>query len=214
MNPIGREAVSRSLGELAASSTSTIAFGGIAVVVTGVVFGGPYLETRRRAASVRTALRPLEPAAPETGYDRLRDAEQWRAYRIAALMTGDPERATATVEEAFARTLQQWTRLPADARVWFVLSTTVKLCIGRAFVRSLGRPVGAVSPVETDDLVRAAKVFSVLEPTRRAIAILSRAERLEPDEVARVMGIDAARVQAELDAALVELGPALGAVAA
>jgi DNA-directed RNA polymerase specialized sigma24 family protein len=211
MNPDTREAA-RHVGELAAIPTSTIAFGGIAVVVSGAVFAGPWLETRRRDRSVEVALRPVTPG--NEGYEELLAAEQGRAFRIAALMTASLERATAIVEETFARALQQWTRLPAATRVWFVLSTDVKLCVGRSFIGSLGRPAGAVPAVEKDDLLRAAQTLSVLEPTRRAIVILSHAERLTTEEVAQVVGVTPDRVVAELDAAIGELGPVFGTVAA
>ena len=207
-----READTASLA--AGSTSSTLVFGGIAVVVTGAVFGGPYLETRRRSASIGRALRPAAPDAPDAGYEELFEAEQRRAYRIAALMSGSAERATATAEEAFNRTLQQWTRLPADGRVWFVLSTVVKLCLGDAFLASLGRPVGAVAGTLEPELVRAAEVLSVLEPERRAIVILAERERLSVAEVAAVMDIDPTRVASELEAGLEQLGPVLPTAAA
>ena len=200
---------------LAASSTSSkLVFGGIAVVVTGAVFGGPYLETRRRSDSVRRARKPLAPQAPDAGYEELFEAEQRRAYRIAVLMTGSPERATATAEEAFSRTLQQWTRLPADRRVWFVLSTVVKLCLGDAFLASLGRPVGAVAGTIEPELVRAVQALSVLGPERRAIVILAERERLSVAEVAAVMDTDPTWVASELEAGLELLGPVLATAAA
>jgi DNA-directed RNA polymerase specialized sigma24 family protein len=202
--------------ELGASPTSTIAFLAIGAAVSGAVFLAPWLETRRREASLRTALEEPEPTtAPTTaGYEQLREAEQDRAFRIAALMTGRPDRATAIVEETFSRTLQQWTRLPVDGRVWFVLSTDVKLCLGREFVRSLNTPIGPVAGVEGDELFVAAERLSVLEPKRRIVVILSRSEGLTPQEVGRVVGIDPGGVPTELDAAIEQLGPALGAVAA
>lgn len=199
---------------LAASPTSTIAFLAIGAAVSGAVFLAPWLETRRRERSLRTALEEPEPttAPASAGYEELREAEQERAYRIAALMTGRPDRATAIVEETFSRTLQQWTRLPADGRVWFVLSTDVKLCLGREFVRSLNTPIGPVAG--GDELFVAAERLSVLEPTRRVVVILSRSEGLTPQEVGRVVGIDPGGVPAELDAAIAQLGPALAAAAA
>jgi len=200
---------------LAASSTSsTLVFGGIAVVVSGAVFGGPYLETRRRSASIRKALELPDPRTADATYQELFQAEQRRAYRIAALMIGNADRATAIVEEAFGRTLQQWTRLPADGRVWFVLSTVVKLCLGGAFLGSLGRPVGAVVETPEPELVRAAHALSVLEPERRAMVILARSERLSVAEVAAVMDANPTRVASELAAGLEQLGPVLATVAA
>jgi DNA-directed RNA polymerase specialized sigma24 family protein len=201
--------------DIAAGSTSTIAFGAIAAVVSGAVFLAPWLETRRREASLRKALEVPEPTtAAAGGYEQLREAEQERAYRIAALMTGRPDRATAIVEETFSRTLQQWTRLPPDGRVWFVLSTDVKLCLGREFVRSLNTPIGPVAGVEGNELFVAAERLSVLEPTRRVVVVLSRSEGLTPQEVGRVAGMDPAVVPTELDAAIAQLGPTLGAAAA
>jgi DNA-directed RNA polymerase specialized sigma24 family protein len=206
-----READAASLA--AGSTSSMLVFGGIAVVVTGAVFGGPYLETRRRSASVRRAtLNP--PSAPDAGYEELFAAAQRRAYQIAALMTGNAERATATAEEAFNRTLQQWTRLPADGRVWFVLSTVVKLCLGDSFLASLGRPVGSVAGSLEPELVRAARALSTLEPERRAMVILARSERMSVAEVAAVMDTDPTRVASELEAGLEQLGPILATVAA
>lgn len=200
---------------LAASSTSsTLAFGGIAVVVAGAVFGGPYLETRRRSASIRRALKPTAPQAPDAGYQELFQAEQRRAYRIAVLMTGSAERATSIAEEAFNRTLQQWTRLPADGRVWFVLSTVVKLCLGGSFLAALGKPVGAVAGAPEPELVRAAQALSVLEPSRRAMVILAESERLSVAEVAAVTDTEPTTVASELAAGLEQLGPVLGTVAA
>lgn len=200
---------------LAATSTSSnLAFGGIAVVVSAAVFGGPYLETKRRSASLRRARQPAAPQAPDAGYRELFDAEQRRAYRIAVLMTGSAERATAIAEEAFSRTLQQWTRLPADARVWYVHSTVVKLCLGSAFLSSLGRPVGTVAGTAEPELVRAAGVLSVLEPERRAIVILAERERLSVAEVAAVMAADPTSVASELAAGLEQLGPVLATAAA
>ena len=207
-----READAASLA--AGSASSTLVFGGIAVVVTGAVFGGPYLETRRRSASIRRALTPLQPQAPDAGYRELFEAEQRRAYRIAALMTGSAERATAIAEEAFNRTLQQWTRLPVDGRVWFVLSTVVKRCLGGEFLRSLGRPVGAVAGTLEPELVRVAQALSVLEPERRAMVILAESERLSVAEVAAVMDTEPTRVASELEAGLELLGPVLATVAA
>ena len=209
---MARQADAASLA--ASSSSSTLVFGGIAVVVTGAVFGGPYLETRRRSASIRRARNPAPRPSPDAGYRELFEAEQRRVYQIAALMTGSAERATATAEEAFNRTLQQWTRLPADGRVWFVLSTVVKLSLGGAFLASLGRPVGAVAGALEPELARAARALSVLEPERRAIVILAERERLSVAEVAAVMGSDPTRVASELAAGLEQLGPVLATAAA
>jgi DNA-directed RNA polymerase specialized sigma24 family protein len=208
------------VGTLAAGSGSVVAFGGIAVAVSAGVFLGPALETRRRSTSVRTAAggprRGVPPQPPDAGYQALFDAEQRRAYRIAALMTASADRATAIAEETFARTLQQWTRLPADRRVWFVLSTDVKMCLGSAFVGALGgggdRSTGG--PAGADDLLRAARALSVLEPTRRAIAILAHGEGLSVEEIAAVIQIPPGQVTAELAAALKQLGPVLGTAAA
>ena len=213
MNPNPRETARHAFGELAAIPTSTIAFGGIAVVVSGAVFAGPWLETRRRARSLDAATHPLAQPA-HAGYEELFAAEQGRAFRLAALMTGSLERATAIVEETFARVLQQWTRLRADMRVWFVLSTDTKLCLGSSWIASLGRPVGIVPAVEGDDLLRAAQALSVLEPDRRAIVILSNALRLTIEEVAQVLEVAPEHVAAEMDAATGQLGPVLGTVAA
>jgi DNA-directed RNA polymerase specialized sigma24 family protein len=209
---MAREADAASLA--ASSTSSTLAFGGIAVVVAGGVFLGPYLETRRRSASLRRALNPTPPQPSDAGYDELFEAERPRAYRIGVLMTGSAERATAIAEETFARTLQQWTRLPADGRVWFVLSTVVRLSIGGAFVRSLAEPVGAIAEAPADELLRAARSLSVLEPTRRAIVILAEGERLSVAEVAAVTEVEPTRVASEVEAGLEQLGPVLGTVAA
>jgi DNA-directed RNA polymerase specialized sigma24 family protein len=208
------------VGGLAAGSSSVIAFGGIAALVSAGVFLGPALETRRRSASVRAAAggprRGVPPQPPDAGYQALFDAEQRRAYRIAALMTGRPDRAAEIAEETFARTLQQWTRLPSDRRVWFVLSTDVKLCLGSAFVGSLAAAgaEGAGGPSETVDLARAARTLAVLEPTRRAITILAHGEGLSVEEIAAVVNLPPGQVSAELAAALEQLGPVLGTVAA
>lgn len=214
MNPNARETARHTFGELAAIPTSTIAFGGIAVLVSGAVFAGPWLETRRREKSVEVARLGVTAPPGNEGYDELLAAEQGRAFRLAALMTGSLERATAIVEETFALTLQQWTRLREDARVTFVLSTDVKLCLGRSWIASLGRPVGAVAAVEGDDLLRAARTLSVLEPTRRAIVILSREAQLTLEEVAQVANATPDRITAELAAAVDQLRPAFGTVAA
>jgi DNA-directed RNA polymerase specialized sigma24 family protein len=214
MNPNGREAARQTFGELAAIPTSTIAFGGIAVVVSGAVFAGPWLETRRRDKSVEVVRLGTNAPPGNEGYDELFAAVQGRAFRIAALMTGSLERATSIVEETFARVLQQWTRLPTEARVSYVLSTDVKLSIGRSLIGSLGGPVGTVPAVENDDLLRAARSLSVLEPTRRAIVILSRLEQLTPEEVAQVVAVAPDRVPGEVAAAVAQLGPVFGTVAA
>jgi DNA-directed RNA polymerase specialized sigma24 family protein len=60
----------------------------------------------------------------------------------------------------------------------------------------------------------AAERLSVLEPTRRVVVVLSRSEGLTPQEVGRVAGMDPAVVPTELDAAIAQLGPTLGAAAA
>ena len=198
----------------AASTSSTVAFGGIAALVSGAVFLGPYLETRRRSKSLREATASRPPGVEHGGYAELFEAEERRVFRIAALMTGRIDRATAIAEETFARALQQWTRLPADRRVWFVLSTDVKLCLGTSFVRSLDRPVGVTAATETDELTRAARALGVLEPSRRAITILSHAEGMSDEEVAAVMGIEIANVRSELAAALRQLEAVMGTVAA
>lgn len=213
MNGSGRQTSTVEL-LVAASTSSVVAFGGIALLVSAGVFLGPILETRRRAASVRTARGPSQPGAPDSGYQALFEAEQRRAYRIAVLMTGKDDRATGIVEETFARTLQQWTRLSADRRVWFVLSTDVKLCLGNAFVQSLFKPVARAGGGLTDELVRAASALAVLKPPRRAMAILAYSEGLSVSEVATVMGIEPARVTAELASSLEQLGLVLGQVAA
>jgi len=216
VNGAGREQI-LAVGTLAAGSSSVVAFGGIAAVVSAGVFLGPALETRRRSASVRTAAggprRGVPPQPADAGYQALFDAEQRRAYRIAALMTGRADRAAAIAEEVFARALQQWTRLPSDRRVWFVLSTDVKLCLGSAFVGSLGGPgePSTGGPSDTDELVRAARTLSVLEPTRRAITLLAHEEGLSVEEIAQVMGVTPGQVTAELAAAIEQLGPVLAA---
>jgi hypothetical protein len=196
MNPTVGDTRHLDAVDIAAGSTSTIAFGTIAAVVSGAVFLAPWLETRRREASLRKALEVPEPTtAVAGGYEELREAEQERAYRIAALMTGRPDRATAIVEETFSR-------------------THVKLCLGREFVRSLNTPIGPLAGVEGNELFVAAERLSVLEPTRRVVVVLSRSEGLTPQEVGRVAGMDPAVVPTELDAAIAQLGPTLGAAAA
>jgi DNA-directed RNA polymerase specialized sigma24 family protein len=185
-------------------------------VVSAAVFLGPFLETRRRNHSVRQAVGTRSGGVvADGGYQALFQAEERRAFRIAALMTGSRERATSIVEEAFAHLLQQWSRLSADRRVWYVLSTVVKRCLGSAFVGSLADAPGSGGfASEPDELLRAARTLAVLEPTRRVVVVLGQAEGLSTAEIAAVVGIDPARVSAELAAGLEQLGPVLATVAA
>jgi DNA-directed RNA polymerase specialized sigma24 family protein len=179
------------------------------------VFLGPFLETRRRSHSVRQAVGAARPEAADGGYQALFEAQERRAFRIAALMTGRRDRAEAIVEEAFANTLQQWSRLSADRRVWHVLSTVVKRCLGSAFVGSLAEAPGSGGfASEPDELLRAARTLAVLEPTRRAVVVLAQSERMSPAEIAALTGLDTARVEAELAAGLEQLAPVLATVAA
>jgi DNA-directed RNA polymerase specialized sigma24 family protein len=189
-----------------------VAFGVIAAAVSAVVFAGPLVETRRRSVSVHAATQGT--AAGEGAYRTLLEAEQQRAYRIAALMTERPERATAIVEEAFAHLLQRWTRLREDERVRYLLSFVVKRSLGEAFVGELASGEVQAPDEATDRLRRAARALAVLEPQRRAIVVLSESERFAPDEVAALLGLDSARVQAEVRAGLEQLGPVLATVAA
>jgi RNA polymerase sigma factor (sigma-70 family) len=185
-------------------------FGIIGVGVSAAVFAGPLIETRRRAVSVRTATE--SPTAAGGGYQELVEAEQRRAHRIAALMTGRSDRATTIVEEAFARLLEHWTRLGPDRRSWYVLSTVVKGSIGDAFVDKLAKDAASSEPA--DRMQRAARALSALEPRRRAIVVLSQSEGFKPDEIAALVGLDAERVDGELAEGLRQLGPVLAAVAA
>jgi DNA-directed RNA polymerase specialized sigma24 family protein len=207
------------LGVIAAGSNSSpIAFAAIGVVVSGAVFGGPLLETRRRARSVRVATTTTGSAGGpmSSGYERLVDAEQQRAFRIAALMTGRSDRAKSIVAESFKHVLQRWTRLPKEARVQYVLSSVVKQSIGDAFVGALGGPALVPDGISEPDehLRRAARALAVLEPKRRAVVILSEREGFSSEEIATLVGLEPERVEDELARGLDDLRPVLaGAVA-
>src|SRR5712691_4422550 len=203
-------------GVVAASSSSPVAFGVISVAVSAGVFAGPLIETRRRAKSVRVATTAACGPEASSGYRTLVEAEQRRVFRIAALMTGRPDRATAIVEEAFAHTLQRWTRSSAEERVRYLLSSVVKRCIGDAFVGFFSDAVSGEAGVGEPDerLRRAARALSALQPTRRAVVILSESERFSPEEIAALTGLPRERVVAELAQGLEDLGPVLTVVAA
>ncbi len=187
----------------------------IAVSVSAGVFGGPLLETYRRKESVRDATTADRSGGGRvaSGYELLVEAEQQRAYRIAALMTGRSDRATAIVEEAFAHILQRWKRLSSTDRVRYVLSSVVQQSIGDGFVGRLTD--GLEDAAEPDErLRRAARVLATLEPTRRAVVVLSERERFSAEEVAALTRLAPDRVEAELARGLEELGPVLETVAA
>lgn len=148
-----------------------------------------------------------------SGYELLMEAEQQRAYRIAALMTGRSDRATAIVEEAFAHILQRWKRLSPADRVRYVLSSVVQQSIGDSFVGSLaGDLEDAAEPDRR--LRRAARVLAALEPMRRAVVVLSERERFSAEEIAALTGLAPDLAEAELARGLEELGPVLETVAA
>lgn len=137
-------------------------------------------------------------------FDRWYEATYPHVRSTLAVISGDPDLAADSADEAFARALERWSRVGAMAspKAWV---TTVGLnCIRRAKRRRaleasvLGRrrvveaadPVGAVHPVWTQ--------VAQLPPQQRAVVALRYLGDLTEPDVAAVLGISRGTVASTL----------------
>jgi DNA-directed RNA polymerase specialized sigma24 family protein len=122
----------------------------------------------------------------DTEFEPFFEAEKGRLYRLALLLTGDPDVAHELSTEALASTRVRWKRLPRVERARFPVRELVGLVEAPLRLRITVREEGP-REVLRGPWAETASALRTLPPVARAAAVLHFDQGMPEEEIARVL---------------------------
>lgn len=181
-----------------------LAAGGAALFLAGVFFAGAPLFVPGAAlvaaaifysrlgdldlGSVSVGLPGLSATFQrDTEFQPFFDAEKGRIYRLALLLTGDPDAAHELSREVLASTRVRWKRLRPAERAAFPVRELVDLVESPLRLRLTVREEGP-REVLGGPWAETASALRTLPPVARAAAVLHLDQGMSEEEIAGVLG--------------------------
>jgi RNA polymerase sigma-70 factor (ECF subfamily) len=156
--------------------------------------------------------------AGATSFDEFYLATRGVVLRQLTAMTLDPELAADTVQEAYTRAWQRWSRVSAmDDPVAWVRTVAWRLAVSQFRKRAVARRLlpkvttSAVAPeVEPDVGLDVAAALRALSPEHRRVLVLHEMAGMSVRELAAETGVPEGTVKSRLSRARRQLGALLG----